>query len=145
MKHYTNISRIVRAAAIASACILPSTVGAYLSPEQVFGGEAPSVQIPAPLHGAASSTSTSDRSAADRIGYTPPPTARESTDNVITRQQQVQQAREAAQSELIPSYAEPKDTFIPAEEPKLDRTTDEGMYNLRMQRLSEQGNNGDSH
>ncbi len=138
MKYYTTIRKIARAAAIASACVLPSTVGAYLSPEQVFGGEAPSVEIPAPLHGAASSTSTSDRSAADRIGYTPPPTARESQDNVLTRQQQVQQSRDAAQSALIPSYAEPEDTFIPAEEPKLDRTTDEAMYNLRMQRLQEQ-------
>ncbi len=109
--------RSLLAVTIASLVMLavPVTTHAYLSPEQVFGGQTQDLQ-PAPM------------------------TQREGEAAIAERQQRTADWRSSAQASLAPVDAEPQDTFVP-EAPKapnlLDETT---QYNLRMQRIQDAKN-----
>jgi len=75
--------------------LVPMTGYAYLSPEQVFGGQ----------------STTVDRT--DATTYQAPPQQREGPSVIEQQQFSASSSRAAAQQSLQPDYAEPVDTYTP--------------------------------
>lgn len=99
--------------AVAAAC-MPATALAYLSPDQVFGNQ--SMDTPPA-----------------------PPTQREGESVVSSQQQQSNQQRAQAQTQLQPVDATPKDTYTPPElQPQSKGLFDSNtQYERRMDRIQE--------
>lgn len=107
--------------ALGASLLLPMSAFAYLTPDQVFGGSS-TVQAP-----------TSPMVA------TPPPTQREGEDVVSLQQQQAASQRQEAQQNLRPIDAEPVDTYVPDQSPKVrDLLNSDTQYQIRQQRIEQQ-------
>lgn len=92
---------------------LPLNALAYLSPEQVFGGQAQDLR-PAPM------------------------TQREGEQAIIDRQQRTEDWRTQQQESLTSIDDEPEDAFIPPATTERPNLLDENVqYDLRMQRMQE--------
>ena len=108
--------------ALTLVCALaPVSAFAYLSPEQVFGGQ----------------SMTLDRT--DATTYQAPPLPRDGEAVIQAQQQNSAELRSAAQSSLQPDYADPVDTYVPpagtaSSRGLFDQTT---TYEKRMDRIEE--------
>ncbi len=93
---------------------VPSAVSAYLSPEQVFGGQGTVTPVP-------------------------PPTPREGEDRVTAQQEESARRREEEQQALRPNYLEPQNTFIPTRTATTSSNpfSDQAQYERRMEKLNE--------
>lgn len=118
-------SPILVAGALAlGVAAIPASAFAYLSPEQVFGGQ----------------SMTLDRT--DATTYQAPPLTREGDAVVRSQQLNSAQLRAAAQSSLQPTYADPVDTYVPpTQSSSLGLFDQNATYQKRMDRIqSEKGN-----
>ncbi len=106
-----KISSIILSAILLAS--VPSAVSAYLSPEQVFGGQG--------------------------TVATPPPTPREGEDRVTTQQEESARRREEEQQALRPNYLEPQNTYIPTTTSSASKNpfSDQAQYERRMEKLNE--------
>ncbi len=122
VKHSPSL--VIGALALAFT-MLPASAFAYLSPEQVFGGQ----------------SMTLDRT--DATTYQAPPLPRDGDAMIDSQQQNSAELRSAAQSSLEPDYAEPVDTYVaPTQSSSLglfDQTT---TYEKRMDRIEESKSGG---
>lgn len=104
---------VVATLVVSIGMLLPMSALAYLSPDQVFGNS-----------GAASQ---------------PPPTQREGDAIVEQQQQRSAELRNAAQENLVPNYADPEDTYVPAASDAESRGLfdDNAQYERRMDRIED--------
>lgn len=115
---------IIAASAVAVA-LMPMTAFAYLSPEQVFGGQ----------------SMTLDRT--DGTTYQAPPQQREGEAVIQNQQQNSAALRSAAQSSLQPTYAEPEDNYVPEKQDTSRGLLDQNAtYERRMDRMAEESSGG---
>lgn len=110
-------STLVVTLASLAVLMVPATTHAYLSPEQVFGGQTQDLR-PAPI------------------------TQREGDAAIAARQQAAADLRTAQQSSLQSIDTVPQDTYV-APTPTTPNLLDEtAQYNLRMQRIQDAKNTG---
>ena len=114
----TFTSLLRTSAMIVGMLVVPSSAYAYLSPDQVFGGQSQNF----------------DRT--DASTYQAPPTAREGEASRQAVQQGAASSRAAAQQSLVPTYQEPVDSYVPA--PKPSMLNNEVNYQKHMERIQEQ-------
>lgn len=105
--------------------VMPMTALAYLSPEQVFGGQ----------------SATVDRT--DPSTYQAPPLPRDGLDVIRQQQSTSAELRSAAQSQLQPIDAEPVDTYVPpTQSSSLGLFDQNAAYEKRMDRMESAQSSG---
>lgn len=118
MEKYT--SSFVTGSLALMLVMAPASAFAYLSPEQVFGGQ----------------SLTLDRT--DATTYQAPPQQREGDAVIQSQQQNSSNLRSAAQSSLQPNYAEPVDTYVPpTQSSSLGLFDQNATYEKRMDRIQQ--------
>jgi hypothetical protein len=123
------MEKSLSAAAVAvlscASALMPVTALAYLSPDQVFGGQ----------------SLTLDRT--DATTYQAPPLQREGEQVVQQQQSAAASSRAAAQQSLTPTYAEPVDTYVPPQDNSTRGLFDQNtQYELRQERAAANNTGG---
>lgn len=115
-----HLSLITVGALSIATVLVPMTGYAYLSPDQVFGGQG----------------TTLDRT--DATTYQAPPLQREGDAVIQQQQQSAASSRAAAQQSLTPDYAEPVDTYVPPakQASSLGLFDQNTQYELRQERAA---------
>lgn len=120
-KSFTSLSVTL---AIAVGTLAPATGFAYLSPEQVFGGN--------------------NVNRVDTTGQIAPPTQREGDSVIQQQQERSAEQRQEAQKSLQPIDAPAQDTYVPQEKSaqSLNLFDQNAQYEKRQERMEESQGNG---